>query len=370
MDKPVIILGGGLTGTLLGYRLKEVLPSVPFRLYTEDSMLGNHQSCSFRESDCRPSMKWLRPLVSHTWRQHHVKFPSFEKWITNPYHLIESNHLHKIASVSIGNSLHLYNKMNIELALQMGSFVIDTRNKCHYRKCGYRKWLTLEVELQHDHHMIAPVIYDGGIDQKEQGRNLYYLPLSSRKLLIKDFWISSAKKLDLDEMRNALILSLKNKDWRIEKIIREESGITEMPLTAPVIRQEGRVLNLSGLFHDTTGCQVASTVRLIDRMVATSFRLGELKEVVKKIRQVEEKDRKFFRYLNRQILAGGHRSIFETIYRQPYSVLERFSGGKLNFLDRSRIALGRKAFGITGLAQMMIPYSFHRQFRPEFVAKK
>ena len=365
MEKPVIILGGGLSGTLLACRLKEVLPSVPFRLYTEDSMLGNHQSCSFRESDCRSSMKWLRPLVSHSWKQHHIKFPSYEKWITNPYHLIESNHLHKVASGMIGNSLHLYNKMNLEFALQMGSFVIDTRNKCHFKKCGYRKWLAIEVELLDDHHMIAPVIYDGGIDQKEQGRSLYYLPLSSRKLLIKDFWISDSKKVDLDEMRNALILVLKSKGWRIGKIIREESGLTELPLTAPVIREEGRVINLSGLFHDTTGCQVASIVRLVDRMVTTSFRLGELKDVVKKFRQEEEKDRKFFRYLNRQILENSHNRIFESIYRQPYTVLERFSKGKLTFFDRSRITFGKRASGFAGLARMMIPYSLYPQVNRE-----
>ena len=66
MEKPVIILGGGLLGTFLAYRLKEVPPEVDFKLYEESSTLGNHQHCSFRSSDCDSSLKWLRPLIAHS----------------------------------------------------------------------------------------------------------------------------------------------------------------------------------------------------------------------------------------------------------------------------------------------------------------
>ena len=357
MDKPVIILGGGFWGGLLAWRLKETLPGINFKLYAENSTLGHHGSCSFRESDCEESMKWLNPLISQSWGQHHIKCGTFEKWITNPYHLMESNHFHEVIHEKLGDSLILNNPMNVEFALQSGSFVIDTRNICHYKKGAYRKWVSLEVELSEDHHLIAPVIFDNAIDQSESARYLYYLPINSRRLLIKDFRISETKRIDIEETRNGLMNSMKHKGWRVEKIIKEDFGAVEFPLAPPVIRQEGRVINLAAIFHDTTGCSIPSATRLIDRMVKTSFRFGELKEVVKNFRKEEEADRKFFRFLNSQLLEMNDSRILEAVYNQPYSLVERFSRGKLTMLDRSRITVGRSANRISGLVNMVMPYS-------------
>lgn len=359
MDKPVIILGGGFWGGLLAWRLKETLPGLNFKLYSESSILGNHESCSFRESDCGPSMKWLRPLISQSWDQHHIKCGSFEKWITNPYHLLKSDHFHEVISPKLGDSLILNNPMNVELALQSGSFVIDTRNICHYKKSAFRKWMTLEVELSEDHHLIAPVVFDNVIDRTDSPRYLYYLPIDSRRLLVKDFRISDSKCIDVEEMRRSLTNSMKQKGWRVQKIIREDFGTSEFPISAPIVRQEGRVINLAAIFHDTTGCSIPSATKLIDRMVKTSFRLGELKEVVKNFRKEEEPDRKFFRFFNSQLLEMGDSRLFEAIYGQPYSLLERFSRGKLNVLDRPRITLGRSASRFSGFMNIVTPYSLH-----------
>ncbi len=359
MDKPVIILGGGFWGGLLAWRLKETLPGLNFKLYAENSTLGNHESCSFRESDCELSMKWLKPLIHQSWDQHHIKCGTFEKWITNPYHLMESHHFHQVIQEKLGDNLVLNNPMTVEFALQAGSFVIDTRNICHYKKCAFKKWMSLEVELSEDHHLIAPVIFDNVIDQTQSARYLCYLPIDSRRLLVKDFWITELKRIDVEDMTINLTNSLKQKGWKVKRIIREDFGSIEFPLTSPVIRQEGRVINLASIFHDTTGCSIPSATRLIDQMVKTSFRFGELKEVVKNFRKEEETDRKFFRFLNSQLLELRDSCLLEAVYNQPYSLLERFSRGKLNVLDRSRITLGRSAYRLSGLMNMVMPYSLH-----------
>jgi hypothetical protein len=123
-----------------------------------------------------------------------------------------------------------------------------------------------------------------------------------------------------------------------------------------VVRDENRVVSLAGLFHDTTGCPIAFATRLVDRMVATSFRYGELREVVREFRRETEPQRRYLRYLNRQLFHAGSAHLFEAIYSQPYPVIERFSRGELMFLDRSRITLGRSHRQISGLARLLLPY--------------
>lgn len=359
MDKPVIILGGGIWGSLLAWRLKEALPQVDFRLYEETSTLGRHMTCSFRESDCGAAMKWLRPLISKSWKSHHIKFTSFEKWITSPYHLIEPDHFHKTISERLGDSLRLNNTLTPEFALKEGDFVIDTRNSCYYKKTGFKKYLSLQIELCEDHHLIAPVIVDANVSKKDRYRTISYFPISHKVLHVCDTWYSDHQRIDLDEMRRSLCEAIYTKGWRINRIIREETGFSELPVSSPVIREEGRVISLAGIFHDTTGCSMAAATQLIELMVNTSFRYGELKEVVKKFRQDMEGDRKYFRYLNRLLIEDNHDKVLEAVYSQPYPVLERFSKGKLTFMDRSRITLGKSHLKIGGLMSMILPYNLY-----------
>jgi lycopene beta-cyclase len=347
MEKPVIILGGGIWGSLLAMRLKEVLPHIPFRLYEEESALGNHESVSFRESDCRESMSWLRPLISHSWKQHQMKGEKFEKWITEPYHHIESTKFHEVISSKLDpENLRLSNMMSAEFAIQEGSFVIDARTECFFSKSGYKKDLILEVELADDHHMIAPVVFDNHVDRKESARHISYYPLTSNTLLIKDCWYSDNRQLNLNEMRNSLMETLSNKGWKITRVIREETKITDVPLSPPVIREEGRVISLAGLFHDTTGSSITMATTLIDQMVKTSFRYGELKEVVKKFRNRMEIDRQFLRFMNRLLIEQKQHQVFEVLYKQPSPLIERFSRGNLKVIDRYKILAGKSNYEV------------------------
>ena len=361
MEKPVIILGGGLIGGLLAYRMKMALPEVDFKLYQESSVLGDHELCSFRQSDCEESMGWMKPFINHSWDRHQIKFPRFHKWLMSPYHLIESQHFHDMIFKAIGpDRVKLSDTMDIELALREASFVIDTRNRCHYKKKGFRKFLYLDVELSEDHHLIAPVVFEGCLDKNGSARNFRYFPLGPRRLLVNDFWYSKNNQLHLSEMRLELSASLSQRGWKISRVIREDFGVSEVPISDPIILQEGRVINLASLFHDTTGCAIPLSTRLIDRMVQTSFRFGEIKEVVTKFRQEHEADKKFFRFLNR-LLLEENQQIFEAIYQQPAQVLERFHRGKLNYLDRSRIIVGKSRSQLKQFASLVLPYSVLNQ---------
>jgi len=347
MEKPVIILGGGIWGSLLAMRLKEVLPHVPFRLYEESSTLGNHESISFRESDCKEAMSWLRPLISQSWKLQHVKSAKFERWISDPYHHIEAKKFHEVIANNLGSeNLRLNNMMSPEFGIQEGSFVIDARNECYFSKKGFKKSLILEVELTEEHNLIAPVVFDNHLENKESARHISYYPINSHTLLMKDFWYSDNRHLNLNEMRNSLMDTLSDKGWKIAKVLREETNISDIPLVPPLYREEGRVISLAGLFHDTTGSSITMATTLIDQMVNTSFRFGELKEVVKRFRKQAEMDRQFLRFMNRLLIEQRQHQVFEVLYKQSFPLIERFSRGNLKVIDRYKIIAGKSNYEV------------------------
>ena len=221
--------------------------------------------------------------------------------------------------------------------------MIDTRNLCHIREQAFKKYLIWEVHLADDHHLIAPIIFDAGCVQKDHFRKLHYMPTGPRNLIIKDEWFSDDKNINHEEMIRTLSETMKIKGWKINKVMREEIGMKPLPTISGIISEERRVINLSGLSNDLTGCSISGTTKLIDELVSTSFRYGEVKEVVKAFKAKRERNRKFLLYLNRQLIHHHHTSLFADIYSQPYPVLERFSKGTLSFFDRSRIALGHRS---------------------------
>lgn len=243
--------------------------------------------------------------------------------------------------------------MTPEFAIHEGAFVIDTRPECHFSKTGYRKNLILDVELTEAHHLIAPVIYDGSAENKEHSRVLSYFPLSEKRVLIKDYWFSDNRQINLNEMRNSLIDTLSQKNWKIAKVLREESHVTEVPMSPPIIREEGRVINLAGIFHDTTGSSMSMAVSLIDQMVKTSFRYGELREVVKRFRNKSEINRQFLRFLNRLLIEQKQQQVFEVLYKQPIPLIERFSRGNLKVIDRYKILAGKSNYEVGHLLKSL-----------------
>ena len=337
MNKPVIILGGGIWGCLLAYKLKESLPDIEFTLYEESSILGRHEVWTFRESDCLESISWLRPLISKTWYEHRINLNDFQKTYHGPCHLIDGHNLHKILLEKLpSRSLRLNNPITLELAVQESSFVIVTRDVCHFKKCSYKHSLTMEVELQSNHGLSAPVLFDTRISNDDSLRIFSYYPLSPNVLLIKDSCFSHDPSMSFESRRSELSRAILNLGWRVEKVLKEEISTNVLPTSKPIYYQEGRVINLAGLSHDITGCSIPHATRLIEKIVNTSFRFGEIKEIVSDFRNNIERDRNFLRYVNKLIVQKKSHHLMEFIYKEP-QLLENFSRGSLSFIDRSRI---------------------------------
>jgi hypothetical protein len=285
---------------------------------------------------------------------YNVKGRGFDRWITEPVHHIEAGKLHDYIVEKLDSSnIKLNNIMTPEFALQEGAFVIDVRSQCYFKNSGFKKNLVLEVEVMDEHHLIAPVLHDGNLSVKGHGRQLSYFPLDKKRLLITDSWYSENRLLNLHEMRNVVLEVLSVKGWKLGKVIRESAYVSEIPLSPPAINEERYVINLRGLFHDTTGSTISMATELIEQMVNTSFRYGELKEVVRNFRREKEIDRQFLRFLNRLLIKQKQHQVFDIIYKQNFSLIERYSRGQVRAVDRYRILAGKSNYEVGHLLKSL-----------------
>lgn len=355
MNKPVIILGGGFAGTILALRLKQLQPDVSFKLYEESSSLGGNANCIFRESDVGPLLNLLRPMINSRWSSFQFKSKLLDKWIPSSLCLIKPEALHDHAVVKLGSHIKLNNNISLEIALQESSFVIDTRDTCHFKRTGFVHDLSLEVELESDHYLSVPVLFDGGIG--EVSEHFSYFPINDQKLIISHHYYSKKITAKRDEHFSRILEFMKMKGYKIKKVIEEKSSLRSLPTSKPYIHQENRVISLAAFTNPTTGCQLTSLSEIIDKMAKSSFRFGELKSLISLESQLFENKMEFYHYLNQQILKKN--SVLEAVFDQSSAVIERFYQNKLSFLDRSKIIYGHSHRRLHEVAKLLIPIRFY-----------
>ncbi len=348
-EKPVIIIGGGLWGTLLALRVRECLPHVPIKLYGPESQLGEKLAVSFHESDVSSeALKWLSPFISRSWDEFEVHFPKYKR--KNPQRLctMEPTHFHSIAREKLGSNTVLLNRdITPEEAVKEASFVIDTLPRGYYKALGYQKTHGLVVKLLHPHRVQIPVTMDASIEQKHGFRYLQALPLSEDTLLVKDVRFSSDPQLYHEDLEPDMLREFHERRWMIGDILERETEFRKIPRENGENFSDGRIIRLDGFVHDVTGDTLPDAVRLIDRMVCTSFRLGELKAVMKEYLKERKSHRKLLRMMNRMLYQAKtpcreRYRFFESLHSMPHSVRIKFYKGDMEFLDVFRTLLNVK----------------------------
>lgn len=345
-EKPVIIIGGGLWGTLLALRVRSQLPHVPLRLYEAGSQLGEKLAVSFHASDVGPEAHaWLSPLISRSWKGFDVHFPRYQ--LRNPDRLctMEPQHFHAVAREKLGGEILNFNReITPEEALQEGSFVIDTMPRGYYHALGYQKTHGLVVRLLHPHRLEAPVTMDATVSQLQGFRYLQALPLDEDRLLIKDVRFSSDPQLYHVDLEPELLLEMHRRRWQIGDIFERETTFRKIPREKTETFHDGRIIRLDGFVHDITGDALPDAVRLIERMVQTSFRLGELNEVMKSYLAARSSHRRLLRLMNRMLYQAKtpcreRYQFFESLHAMPGNIRQKFYKGDLEFVDLVRTLL-------------------------------
>lgn len=348
-EKPVIIIGGGLWGTLLALRVRECLPHIPIRLYGPESQLGEKLAVSFHESDVSAeALKWLSPFISKSWNEFEVSFPNYRR--KNPHRLctMEPTHFHAVAREKLGsNTVFLNHDLTPEEAISEASFVIDTIPRGYYKALGYQKTHGLVVKLLHPHRLRIPVTMDATVEQKRGFRYLQTLPLSEDTLLVKDVRFSTDPQLYGEDLEPDLLRDFHQRRWMIGDVLERETEFRKIPREKGENFSDGRIIRLDGFVHDVTGDALPDAVRLIDRMVLTSFRLGELRAVMKDYLDERRSHRKLLRLMNRMLYqvktpCRERYRFFESLHSMPQPVRAKFYKGEMEMFDIFRTLLNVK----------------------------
>lgn len=346
MDRPIVILGGGLWGGLFAYRMSLLHPDKKFLILEAGTRFGGNHTWSFHHADVNEDqLQWLSPFIKRSWPGYTVHFPEHSRHIEGNYYSISSDQFHSLLIKRISESSKLNTICSIEEAKKLGAFVIDARGIFEEGKAGYQKFVGLEVELEDVHDLGFPILMDAKVSQKDGYRFLYYLPFSKNTLLVEDTRYSTNSNLDVEDFENEIVSEIHKRGWKIKSVLRKERGVLPIPLTKIRPRNEERVISLAGILHDTTGYSLPDAVRLIDLLMKTNLSESSIHTSVDEYRKTREKDRGFFRTLNLLMFeaAKDHERfrVFQHFYRLPESMIARFYQGKLTSFDRARIFMGK-----------------------------
>ena len=104
----VLIVGGGLAGSLAAWRLVRAHPSLGLGLVDAEATLGGNHTWSFHDSDLPAHvLAWIEPLVVSRWHGHEVRFPAYTRQLSGGYCSITSARLHEVIAPVLGSRVRL-----------------------------------------------------------------------------------------------------------------------------------------------------------------------------------------------------------------------------------------------------------------------
>jgi lycopene beta-cyclase len=367
MPFDIVIVGGGLSGCLTAWRLRQRHPSLKLRLIESDNRLGGNHTWSFFASDLSPDQQqWIEPVVAHRWSGYEVRFPGRRRHLASPYMSVTSELLSSTAAAALGDSVivgtpvvevaqrhvRLYSGETIE-----ARSVLDARGlrSIPGLLLGYQKFVGLEVQLARPHGLDAPIIMDATVPQHDGYRFVYTLPFTGKRLLIEDTTYSDGAALPAEDMRARVLDYARSQGWEVGAIVREETGVLPIVLAGrreQVLAWDPHAATRMGLaaalFHPTTGYSLPDAVRLADR-IADAIAPGVVSCDGLRTSVLEHAsrmwcERAFFRLLNRMLFKAGSPAqrfeVLQRFYALDHGLIERFYAARLSKLDKARILTG------------------------------
>jgi lycopene beta-cyclase len=362
--KPLIIVGGGLAGSLAALALAERRTEVPLLLVEAGSSFGGNHVWSYFDGDIRgdglPLVEALQPV---RWPSHEVRFPGRQRTLGLGYNSIHSDKLHALVRRNLDPSQFRLDAsvsriepeaVTLEGGEQIaGSAVIDARGPDGAMpglELAWQKFVGLEYDAP-AHGLAAPVIMDATVDQAQGYRFLYSLPFDTRRLLVEDTYYTEGPELDVEALRARIAAYCTVRGWR-GMPVREEVGILPIllggdpqafwPPSDPIAR-----LGLKGgFFHPTTGYSLplaaANAAALTSLPDLGSAAIAEWTRA----RFLDHwRHGGFYRLLNRMLFRAAapkeRVKIFAHFYRLDEELVGRFYAGRLTALDKLRILSGK-----------------------------
>jgi lycopene beta-cyclase len=367
-DFDMIIVGGGLSGALLAWRMKHKFSNLSIKLVERDNRLGGNHTWCFFDTDLTPSQRhYITPLIVKQWPSYAVHFPEISRTIQTGYAAISSSHFHDVIAQDLGDSLLTDTKIielnNQSIKLENGqifkaSCVIDARGATSspHLALRYQKFLALELELSKPHGLSDPIIMDATVSQDDGYRFLYTLPFSSNRLLIYDTYYSDEQTLSAEKLKKRILDYSALHGWNVASILREERGVLPIILAGDLkkfehdqVSQAPKIGLAGALFHPTTGYSLPDALRITDLLTQAQNEENLTTEIAQSLissyRQRCWRRQSYFRLLNRMLFQAGapeaRYKILERFYKFDTGLIQRFYAANLKPLDRLRIVFGK-----------------------------
>lgn len=361
---PLIIVGGGLAGSLAALVLAERRPDLPVLLLEAGQSFGGNHVWSFFDSDIPLPMRSLVAELSPVrWPRHEVRFPRRTRTLSMAYNAVSSHALDALVRARLPAARWRLgsNVMRTEpdgVVLQSGEridarAVIDARGPDGPMlglELGWQKFVGIEFEAA----AYAPdcaTVMDATVPQLDGYRFVYVLPLAPDRVLVEDTYYSDGP--DLDVARGAdRVRALAADRGVLGREIRQEHGVLPILLGGdrqvfwPVDDPVARLGLRGGFFHPTTGYSFSLALRMTDALSRLPGDLGG--DVLARwtreqfLRHWDEG--RYFRLLNRMLFHAAapdeRYRVFEHFYRLPPELIGRFYVGHLTGADKLRILTG------------------------------
>jgi len=370
------IIGGGLAGSLLFAALKRQNPHLQIGLFEKNSTLcGEHHWC-FQDADIPTGARpWLEGLLSQSWNEQEVLFPSYSRVLRTPYHCIKSEDLaaklrdispqqiyldHElIGTEETADQRHLL-KFENQNSIVAHSYILAT-NHAHrtpqgkdLKNTGWQKFVSLEVELESPHGLQRVLLRDVRQPQIDGYRFFCVLPLTETRLLIEDTYCSNHAILKEERIEKEILAYAERQGWEIKEIARHQHGTLPLhlqmspspeektaagnPLSPPSLGDEARFV------HPVTGHSGAASLRMIqDILDRSNLTMASLRKCIRERLEKESSNYHYLSLMNRLLFLAtkneNRYKIFEKFYQYPEPLIDRFYAGKLTLMDRARIVM-------------------------------
>jgi lycopene beta-cyclase len=370
-----IIVGGGLAGGLAALALAQAGRAANLTLLEGEATLGGNHTWSFHDTDLDDEGRtFVSPMVARRWPRHEVRFPGRARTIAAGYSAISSAGFAEIvgarlqatgARVRLGARAVAVAADQVRLAdgtVLRGDMVVDARGPTlgsNGERCGFQKFVGLELELDADGPWATPVLMDATLPQTDGYRFVYVLPFSSRRVLVEDTYYSDDPRLDHEACEREVLAYARRNGAVVVRVLRREVGVLPLPIEQPLAggttKDTGgagplKIGYRGGFFHAVTGYSVPLAVP-VALAVARARSASEAHAALAVISGALAPQQRFGRLLNRLMFVAlpppSRWRAFERFYRLPEATIARFYAGRSTWGDRARVLVGRPPAGIS-----------------------
>jgi lycopene beta-cyclase len=376
---PLIIVGGGLAGSLAALALARARPELPLLLLEAGRHFGGNHTWSFFDGDVpRASRPWLDALQPWRNSHHRVRFGQRDRVIDQGYNSVESHHLDALVRARLAPEQWRCDCPVVRIEPELvvladgseirASSVIDARGPGGAMpglELGWQKFVGIEFSGEHRQGDCVTIM-DANVPQIDGYRFVYTLPLARDRVLVEDTYYSDSPVLDVDVVTGRARAAAVAQGI-VGDEVRHEQGVLPItiggdpevfwPKSDPVARLGLR----GGFFHATTGYSfplaLAVALELAERADLSAPALAQWS------RQrflAHWRSSGWYRMLNRLMFSAAEPDqryrIFARFYGLPEPLIARFYSGDLTLIDKARLISGRPPVPLaTALRVLFLP---------------